>query len=218
MKGLNLKCCGVCILIVAVLVPLVAVYLDRNVDRWKGFVPIFHLGVPHGFSVEDIPDLTGKTYLVTGANSGLGFWTTKYLAQHNATVYMASRNLKKLNLAKDDILSEIPTASMKIVQLDLNDLKSVEIAGNSLVGVNFDGLILNAGVAFNGGPDYSAQGYESHFAINHLGHFYLTELLLPSFDKEKDATITVLTSMAHTALENREDFPITIEDYNSKEP
>ena len=74
---------------------------------------------------QDIPDLSGKVAVVTGANSGLGFESTKELARHGATVVMAVRNMEKGEKAKADILQEVPDAKLDLMKLDNADLRSV---------------------------------------------------------------------------------------------
>ena len=132
------------------------------------------------WTVNDVPDQTGKVAIVTGANSGLGFETTRGLARKNATVIMACRDLKKGDAALEKIRREFPDAKVELMKLDLADLDSVrQFAENFKQHYSrLDLLINNAGIMaipFR----QTKQGFEMQFGTNHLGHFALTGLLLP---------------------------------------
>ncbi len=146
----------------------------------------------------DIPDMSGKIIIVTGANCGLGFEATRYLALKNAKVIMAVRSLDKGNDSKKTILEEYPKAKLDVMLLDLADLKSVND-----FAINFkkkykklDVLMNNAGVMM---CPYSKtkDGFEMQFGINHLGHFALTGLLLDVLKKTKNSRIVNVSSIAH---------------------
>ncbi|MFJ9905299.1 SDR family NAD(P)-dependent oxidoreductase, partial [Streptomyces sp. NPDC101152] len=126
-----------------------------------------------------IPDLTGRTFVVTGANSGLGLATTRHLARHGAHVVMAVRNEAKGRRAVADIRAADPDASLETRHLDLADLDSVKAfaARAHVDALQVDVLINNAGV-MTPPRTLSPQGHESQFAGNHLGHFALTGLLM----------------------------------------
>ncbi|RJO79392.1 SDR family NAD(P)-dependent oxidoreductase [Nocardia panacis] len=133
----------------------------------------------------EIPDQTGRTYVITGANGGLGTVTTEILAGKGATVIMACRNTNKAQQVADGIAGDV-----RVAGLDLADLSSVrEFAEKT---TDFDVLINNAGlmyVPFSRTKD----GFETQWGVNHLGHFALTGLLL---DKIRDRVVT-LASIAH---------------------
>ncbi|MET7767086.1 oxidoreductase [Nocardia sp. NPDC005366] len=133
----------------------------------------------------EIPDQTGRTFVITGANGGLGAETTKVLAAKGATVIMACRNAAKAQQVADAIPGDVRTAA-----LDLADLSSVrEFAENT---GEFDVLINNAGL-MNVPFSRTKDGFETQFGVNHLGHFALTGLLL---DRIGDRVVT-LASIAH---------------------
>ncbi|MFC9897376.1 oxidoreductase [Nocardia sp. NPDC127579] len=132
-----------------------------------------------------IPDQTGRTFVITGANGGLGAETTKVLAAKGATVIMACRNAQKAQAVAEAIPGDVRTAT-----LDLADLASVrEFADRS---GEFDVLINNAGL-MNIPFSRTKDGFETQWGVNHLGHFALTGLLL---DKIGDRVVT-LASIAH---------------------
>jgi NAD(P)-dependent dehydrogenase (short-subunit alcohol dehydrogenase family) len=128
----------------------------------------------------DIPDLSGLTALVTGANSGLGWHTADELARHGARVLMACRDAERGQKAIEAVRAGLPQAQVELVALDLADLGSVRRVAGELVGSlpRLDLLVNNAGVM--GVPRRTTpDGFELQFGTNHLGHFALTGLLLP---------------------------------------
>ncbi|MBF6427102.1 SDR family NAD(P)-dependent oxidoreductase [Nocardia cyriacigeorgica] len=134
---------------------------------------------------EQISDQTGRTFVVTGANGGLGVETTKVLASKGATVVMACRNTAKAQEIADGIDGDV-----KVAPLDLADLGSVrEFADNC---GEFDVLINNAGL-MNVPFTRTKDGFETQFGVNHLGHFALTGLVL---DRIRDRVVS-LASIAH---------------------
>ncbi|ONM47246.1 oxidoreductase [Nocardia donostiensis] len=133
----------------------------------------------------EISDQSGRTFIVTGANGGLGAETTKVLAGKGAIVVMACRNTAKGQEVADRIGGDV-----RVAALDLADLESVrEFADKA---DEFDVLINNAGL-MNVPFSRTKDGYETQFGVNHLGHFALTGLLL---DKMRDRVVT-LASIAH---------------------
>lgn len=143
-----------------------------------------------------IPDLSGQTILVTGANSGLGLNTTRALAAHGAHVLMACRNADKAKEARLSLLADQPDARLTIKPLDLGSLVSVRALAADLKseGVTLSGLINNAGVmAVPHG--HTRDGFEIQMGTNHLGHFALTGLLLDRL--LPGARIVNVASMAH---------------------
>jgi NAD(P)-dependent dehydrogenase (short-subunit alcohol dehydrogenase family) len=137
------------------------------------------------WTAADIPDLSGRTYVVTGANSGLGASTARELAAHGGAVIMACRNVGKAERVAASI-----GGKTEVRALDLSDLASVRAFAESVDGL--DVLVNNAGVmALPLGRTKDA--FETQFGTNHLGHFALTGLLLP---KVRDRVVTV-SSGAH---------------------
>ena len=122
----------------------------------------------------DLPDLTGVTAIVTGANSGIGLVTARELAGHGARVILACRNLAAAESASFEIVGDT-----RVEELDLSSLASVRAFAERWEG-RLDLLVNNAGVMTP--PKYreTVDGFELQFGTNHLGHFALTGLLLPA--------------------------------------
>ena len=146
----------------------------------------------------DIPDLTGRTALVTGANSGLGFWTSVELARHGARVLMACRNPDRASAALDRLGKEAPGGSAELVALDLASLTSVADAATDVAGRTdaLDLLVNNAGIMAVG-EGRTADGFELQLGTNHLGHFALTGRLLPLLLKGSGPRVVTVSSYAH---------------------
>ncbi|WP_026421847.1 oxidoreductase [Actinokineospora inagensis] len=152
-------------------------------------------GVPSpGWTGADIPDLGGRTFIVTGGNSGLGFETCRALAGRGARVVLAARDPEKGRAAVERIQAEHPDALVEARVLDLADLDSVEVFAAGIQQV--DVLINNAGVMMPPRTT-SAQGYELQFAVNHLGHFALTARLLDVLVAGADPRVVTVTSFLH---------------------
>lgn len=131
------------------------------------------------WTIDDIQDQSGKVVIVTGANRGIGFETAKVLAEKNATVILAVRDLHKGRIAKEKILSNFPTAKVDVMYLDLNDLTTVYTFADEFKGKYHSLAILinNAGI-MSPKLKLTKNGFESQFGVNYLGHFVLTGLLL----------------------------------------
>ena len=153
--------------------------------------------MPTGFTPDNVPDQKGRTTIVTGANTGLGFHVARHLARKGAQVVLACRSEAKAQEAMQRIAAESPRASLAFLELDLGDLQSVRSAAETARGYDrIDVLINNAGVMI---PPLTrtAQGFESQFGINHLGHFALTALLLDKIGETPNARIVTTASLAH---------------------
>ncbi len=150
-----------------------------------------------GWNLKDIPEQHGRVALVTGANSGLGFETTRALLGKGATVLMACRSKRKSEAARRELL-DLGTAGVDLLDLDLSDLNNIERCANVVHKQygRLDLLFNNAGLM---APprQLSAQGYELQFAVNHLGHMALTERLLPLMQGRHDARVVTVSSGAH---------------------
>ncbi len=150
------------------------------------------------WTANDIPDLTGTTAVVTGANGGLGLETARQLAAHGAHVVMAARNQAKAATARADIEATAPDASLEVVELDLASLESVASAAAAILGGRdtIDLLVNNAGLmAVPEGR--TADGFETQFGVNHLGHWALTSHLLPALLRAPAARVVSVSSTAH---------------------
>lgn len=146
----------------------------------------------------DIPDMTGKVVIMTGANSGIGYEATRALAQNGATVVMACRNMKKANEAVKILHSLVPAKMLDVMALDLSSLASVRQFTTSFLEKydRLDLLINNAGLmAIPFG--LTKDGFESQIGVNHLGHFALTGLLLERLLAIPASRIINISSGAH---------------------
>lgn len=145
-----------------------------------------------GWNIEDIPDISGRTYLITGATSGLGFESAKALAEAGGNVILAGRSAQRLSDAQQQIEPETQS-----LLLDLADLDSVHKAADNLPVDHLDVLMNNAGVM---APPLgrTEDGFETQIGTNHLGHFALTGLLLPRMDVGDEQTrVVTVSSGAH---------------------
>lgn len=143
-----------------------------------------------------VPDLAGRRAIVTGGNSGVGYWTALLLAAHGASVTIASRNAARAEAAVARIREDVPRARVEASPLDLADLASVRaFAERESAAAALDLLVNNAGVAV---PPYgrTRDGFETTFGTNHLGHFALTGLLLPRLLAAPDARVVMVASNA----------------------
>lgn len=146
---------------------------------------------------DELPDLNGKTYYITGANSGIGLEATKILCGKGARVILGARSEAKADAAMDQVRNVVPDASMGFVQCDLADLDSVAEAAAAVIETapQLDALVNNAGVMQ---PPYrkTKQGFELQIGTNHLGHFKLTSLLYEHLKKASGRVVCV-SSIAH---------------------
>ncbi len=152
------------------------------------------------WTTSNIPDQSGKTFIVTGANSGIGYETTLALAEKNATVIMACRNLDKARRACEAIKSAVPAAKLELMQLDLGSLRSIHAFAETYASQHdrLDVLINNGGIIASP-RSVTADGFESQFGINHLGPFALTGLLLPVLLSTSGSRVVTISSRMHTA-------------------
>src|SRR6478736_1949226 len=137
------------------------------------------------WTTQDIPDQNGRTFVITGANSGLGEATTRALAEHGAHVIMACRNITKAEAVAERIPGKVA-----VRPLDLADLSSVR--SFAAVSDGIDVLINNAGIMAVP-KARTADGFESQIGTNFLGHFALTGLLLPKIS----GRVVTLASWVH---------------------
>ncbi|MEV1019078.1 oxidoreductase [Streptomyces sp. NPDC050264] len=162
-----------------------------------------------GWNASDIPDLSGRTAVVTGANSGIGYVTARELARAGAHVVLACRSAERGTAALDRLHTEVPGGAAEFGALDLGDLDSVRKFAAGWGDRPLDLLVNNAGVmALPYGR--TADGFETQFGVNHLGHFALTGLLLPNLLARPAARVVSVSSGLHV-LAN-----IDIADLNSE--
>jgi NAD(P)-dependent dehydrogenase (short-subunit alcohol dehydrogenase family) len=151
----------------------------------------------------DIPDQSGRTAVITGANTGLGYQTATALAAKGAHVVLAVRNLDKGRDAADRITAATPGASVALQELDLTSLDSVRTAADELRDANdtIDLLINNAGVMMTP-KSTTKDGFELQFGTNHLGHFALTGLLLDRVLAAPGSRVVTVSSVVHRFARN----------------
>jgi NAD(P)-dependent dehydrogenase (short-subunit alcohol dehydrogenase family) len=151
-----------------------------------------------GWNIADIPDQHGRTAVVTGANGGLGLETVRQLATKGAHVVMAVRNQEKAEAALKEIRTSAPDASLELVALDLASQASVRATAEQIIAAHksIDLLINNAGV-MGISEAKTVDGFEMQFGVDHLGHWSLTALLLPTLLHTPGARIVTVTSTAH---------------------
>jgi len=149
------------------------------------------------WSEGDVPDQSGRTAIVTGANSGLGNENSRALAARGAHVIMTARSVERGNTALDEVRAHDPHASVELRQLDLADLDSINSFAQSIRDdfEEIDLLINNAGVMAIP-HSKTADGFEMQFGTNHLGHFALTVLLLPLLVNTTGSRVVTVTSTA----------------------
>ncbi|RFA20330.1 oxidoreductase [Subtercola boreus] len=148
-----------------------------------------------------LPSLTGKTFVVTGGNAGLGYWAGEFLARRGASVVIAARNRDRAHRAISSIHTRAPRADVRFTELDLADLGSVQTAAEALSNDPIDGLILNAGVLGQSKRSTTKDGFELMFGTNVLGHFALTAQLAPTLLATPGSRVVSLGSIAHRFFE-----------------
>jgi NAD(P)-dependent dehydrogenase (short-subunit alcohol dehydrogenase family) len=150
------------------------------------------------WTFNNIPDLSGKTIIVTGGNCGLGYEAVKAFAAKGAKVILACRSVGKGKAAKEEIIEKYPKAKIDVMKLDLADLKSVrEFAAEFKKKYKrLDVLLNNAGVMM---CPYgkTKDGLEMQLGTNHFGHYALTGLLLDHLKKTPKSRIVNVSSMGH---------------------
>ena len=149
------------------------------------------------WDTKNIPNLKGKTALVTGSNSGLGYYTAKALAEKNCHVILSCRTTEKSIATKDKLQKLIPKAQLSTIDIELADFKNVSNKCNQISNEykNLDLLINNAGI-MHPPKTLNSQGYEIQFAVNHLSHMLITLKLIPLLEKIKNSRVVTVTSLA----------------------
>lgn len=152
-----------------------------------------------------LTDLSGKLYVITGGNSGIGYEAARMLGEKGADLILACRSVSKAQSAKADLERSVK-GYVNLVSLDLSDLSSVRAGAETIRGMTnrIDGLINNAGIMQT--PQIKTRdGYELQFATNHLGHFLWTGLLLDLVEAA-EGRVVVVSSIAHKMGKKRIDF------------
>jgi NAD(P)-dependent dehydrogenase (short-subunit alcohol dehydrogenase family) len=152
------------------------------------------------WTAEDVPDQSGRTVIITGANSGIGLEAAKVLAAHGARVVLAGRDRSRTAAAAEQVTAAAAGPQAETAELDLASLESVRAAAADISArfPRLDLLINNAGVMFT--PyGLTKDGFELQFGTNHLGHFALTGLLLPTLLEVPGSRVVTLSSNGHRA-------------------
>lgn len=154
---------------------------------------------PESWTTDRMGEQAGKTILITGANSGIGYQASLELARRGAHVLLGCRSLEKGQAARERILKAVPGAKADVVLLDVASLASVRGFAGEFVssGMPLDVLINNAGVMALAKREQTVDGFERQFATNHLGHFALTGLLMPSLLRAPAPRVVTVASLAH---------------------
>ncbi|MCP4304528.1 MAG: SDR family NAD(P)-dependent oxidoreductase, partial [bacterium] len=152
-------------------------------------------------------DLSGRVYIVTGANSGSGLATTEQLVGQGAHVVAACRRVAAGQEATRGLAGE--RGSVEVMDLDLGSLASVRRFVEAFTAEHdrLHGLVNNAGV-MNTPKGKTEDGFETQFGVNHLGHFLLTELLLDTLAASAPSRVVCVSSVAHAGMRNQ---PATLE-------
>lgn len=196
------KICAVIILLIAVAISF-HVQVNTNLDFYS--VPIYTSVQPKYVVDDRLMNIEGQVALVTGANAGLGFSTTKILASRGATVIMACRNPKKADKAKQKILQIYPNAQLHVMIVDLGDMHSVKKFSKEIISQfeALDMVVLNAGLGF---PDTTSKdGFNFVFQVNHLSQAYLLyafESLLQQRPGKNPSRVALVSSNLHKHVEN----------------
>ncbi len=152
-----------------------------------------------GWTEDDIADLSGKTFIVTGANSGIGFEAARALAEKGAAVVLACRSVEKGEAAADRIKMAHAGTKPEVRELDVASLASVRAFAERFLRehARLDALVNNAGVMAIPRRE-TVDGFEMQMGTNHLGHFALTGLLLPRLIESAPSRVVSVSSMMHT--------------------
>ncbi|MFC8086266.1 SDR family NAD(P)-dependent oxidoreductase [Streptomyces sp. NPDC057340] len=149
------------------------------------------------WDVHRLPSAEGRTFLVTGGNAGIGYFTAEQLATTGAVVVLGSRDRAKADAAMASIRSRVPGAQLRHLPLDLADLASVQTAVDRLDLDRLDAVVHNAGVALDHPPRRdTGDGHELMFGTNHLGHFALTQWLAPLLSAAPAGRVVTVGSFA----------------------
>jgi NAD(P)-dependent dehydrogenase (short-subunit alcohol dehydrogenase family) len=150
-----------------------------------------------GFTDRDVPEQAGRTFLVTGANTGIGYEAARVLAARGARVLFGCRDEARARAAMTAIAEETPAADLDFIPLDQADLASVRAAADRVAAEpRLDVLVNNAGI-MHVPKGQTRDGFERHFGVNHLGTFALTALLLEKLARQPGSRVVTTSSVAH---------------------
>jgi NAD(P)-dependent dehydrogenase (short-subunit alcohol dehydrogenase family) len=191
--------------------------LLEHFTRLRGIAPVLHLTSAYGFTAKEIPELKGKTFIVTGANSGLGYGSTSLLAQHGAKVIMACRSLERATAAKQKLLAAhkgVSPEQLVVLELNNSNLKSVKKFTRDFraLGLRIDGCLLNAG-GIASAFELTDDGLERMFGVNHVAHHAMMKELMDLMNLE--SRIVTVSSVGHYST-FEEGVLLTLEGINDK--
>lgn len=151
------------------------------------------------WDINHLSSQAGKTIIITGATSGIGYEAALALAKADATVVLASRNESKGNITVENIKQIYPSAKVSFMYLDTANQASVRNFCTEWLktGRKINTLILNAGISNVPTREETVDGFERQLATNYLGHFTMAALLLPCMSKDEEARIIPVSSLAH---------------------
>jgi NAD(P)-dependent dehydrogenase (short-subunit alcohol dehydrogenase family) len=167
------------------------------------------------WSVDRLDDLTGKTYLVTGANSGIGYEAAVHLRRANADVIVAARSRNKGEAAASTLSQVKSNGSVELIQLDLASTDSIRAASDAVQALTdgLDAVINNAGI-MQTPQQQTEDGFELQFGTNHLGHFLLNHLVFDLIQARSGRVVPV-SSIAHRQADGINfDDPMFTDDYS----
>ncbi|MBQ8962136.1 MAG: SDR family NAD(P)-dependent oxidoreductase [Ruminococcus sp.] len=152
-----------------------------------------------GWNPEHLPSQKGKSIIITGGTSGIGYESALALCSCGADVTIAARNPEKGNAVIGKIISAYPDSQIQFMELDTSDQNSVHCFSEKWLTDNkrIDTLILNAGISNVPNREITSDGFERQLATNYLGHFALTAMLFPAMQDSSDARIIATSSLAH---------------------
>lgn len=167
------------------------------------------------WKTDQLDDLTGKTYLITGGNSGIGYEAAAHLLRANADVIIASRDVKRGEAAAAKLGALAGTGTTTVVQLDLANLDSIRAANDTIRGQTdgLDAVINNAGI-MQTPQQRTADGFEMQFGTNHLGHFLLNHLVFDLVAARSGRVVPVSSIAHHQAKAINFDDPMLTDDYS----
>ncbi|NDR56335.1 SDR family oxidoreductase [Aliiruegeria sabulilitoris] len=149
---------------------------------------------PKGWTPDRLASLTGKTYVITGANAGAGFQAARILLTRGAKVVMLNRSVERSTAAIQDLKREFGAqADVSFVRMDLSDLSSVRAAANEILNTvpRIDALICNAAIAQVPSRQLTVDGFESQLGTNHYGHFVLCGMLFDRIEASQGRIVVV---------------------------
>ncbi|KAL4922938.1 SDR family oxidoreductase [Aspergillus undulatus] len=150
----------------------------------------------------DIPDLSGKVYVVTGGSAGIGFGLCAHILQHNpAALYLLGKKEEHIQEATEGLKKFGDVSQVHSVQIELEDLKQTDQVAKELASKldRLDGLICNAGLGV-GVFNLTKDGIDSHMQVNHIAQFHLSRVLLPLLQKTPNSRLVLQSSEMHRAI------------------